>query len=336
MVSPASGTLSPPTWATTGSESPILIVESDADRRSALSTALRGTTSGVVEACASVPTISSHPWGLVTLDTQAVKSEQMDEIHARFRDLHEAGRVILRVPSSERYDMLRWFGRGARHVICRDEPHAQEDVLSAARKLLWQGSVGAECYLHSGARTWSLSLLRSRDKTQVFELCRDIEPQLALGKRKLEALETIAEELITNAFYNAPVDAQGRRRFAHLGRREDVVLLPEEAIRVTIASDSDRVAISVKDPFGSLPPATVPGYLSKCMQRGEDQVDNKQGGAGLGLYFVYQSVSHLAVNIAPGRFTELLGFLDLSTTAGAIQRRAHSFGLFVVDDDTTA
>ncbi len=328
MVTPLAGRLKPPTWGEAKPGARILVIESDETRCSALCSALRSSTGATVESMSSPPT-EDRAWDLVTLDAQTVSAEQTDAVFDRFRTQHAHGKLIVRVPSSERHDVMRWFERGAQHLICRDEPHAEADVISAARKLLWGGASGPECYLREGAQTWSLSLVHSRDKALAFQLCRDLGPQLGLGKRKREALETIAEEFITNALYNAPVDETGTRRFAHLNRKAEVSLDTGHVIRVVLASDGDRVAISVTDPFGSLRADTVPSYLSKCFQRGEDQVNSKAGGAGLGLYFVYQSVSHLAVNIVPGRSTEMLGFIDLAATAGAIQRRAHSFGLFV-------
>ncbi len=320
--------LAAPAWSATRVDGPVLLVDSDERRRDSLATALRDQLVADVEAVATLPS-TERAWCLVTLDTQATTADQTDEVFARFGSQHASGRLIVRVPSCERQDVVRWFGGGAQHVICRDEPHSEQDVVSAARKLLWGGASGAECYLMPGARIWSLTVNHSRGKSEVIELCREVAQELAMGKRKGAALLTVAEELLTNALYNAPVDAAGARRFAHLSRRDDVALAPHETIRVLLATDADRIALSVTDPFGSLLPETVPRYLGKCFQGSESQVDNKQGGAGLGLFFVYQSVSHLAVNIIARRQTEMIGMIDLSATAGEIQRRAHSFGLFV-------
>ncbi len=330
MPAVPTGLLPAPQWGVLGTQAPILVVELEEGQRDALAKELRLRTGLEVETRASVPPDRGE-WGLVLLDAQAVSAAQTDDVYERFLAQHVVGKLLILVPSSERQDVTRWFERGARHVICRDEPHAAMDAVSAARKLLWGGATGPECYLRPGARTWSLTISHSRDKALVFELCADVEHELGLGKRKGEALKTIAEEFTTNALYNAPVDHAGSARFAHLNRRDEVDLAEGEVIRVLVTTDDDRVAISVTDPFGSLRPTTVPNYLSKCFQAGEDQVDQKQGGAGLGLYFVYQAVSHLAININPGHSTEMIGFLDCNSTAGAIQRRAHSFGLFVVD-----
>src|SRR4029434_11166123 len=74
---------------------------------------------------------------------------------------------------------------------------------------------------------------------------------------------TVADELISNALYDAPVDAAGARRFHHLSRNLDVDLEPGEEIEVRLSSDGRRLGISVSDPFGSLLPATLQDYLGK-------------------------------------------------------------------------
>ncbi len=328
MNSTSVGVLPPPAWGSARPGASVLVIHSEEGRRLEFAEALRKATGVLVESTATLPS-EDQGWDLVTVDAQAVPPEHTDAVFACFPKQHAAGRLIIRLPSSDRRAVRRWFERGARHLICQDEPHAQQDLVSAARKLLWGGANGPECYLQPGARTWSLDLAHSNDKAQVLGLCSELDSALSLGKPKRQILETVVEEFVTNALYNAPVDDEGVRRFAHLNRKEAVALGAHETVCVVLACDDHRLAISVTDRFGSLPPATVPSYLSKCLVRGDDQVNDHLGGAGLGLYFVYQAISHLAVNVAPGRRTEMIGFIDLGVTAGTSRRRAHSFGLFV-------
>src|SRR5262249_2208896 len=135
--------------------------------------------------------------------------------------------------------------------------------------------------------------------------------QTGIQSRLVELFCVVAEELITNALYDAPVDAARRHRFAHLPRTEAVALGKDEGISVSLCCDGRRLGIAVADPFGSLTPSKVLEYLSKCFQRGERQVDRKEGGAGLGLYYTLESLSHFIINIQPGRRTETIGLLDI-------------------------
>src|SRR5436309_2467655 len=63
---------------------------------------------------------------------------------------------------------------------------------------------------------------------------------------------TVADEFVTNSVYNAPRDREGKSRFAHLSRTQEVVLAPGEEALVKLCCDGRRLGISVTDSFGSL------------------------------------------------------------------------------------
>ena len=106
---------------------------------------------------------------------------------------------------------------------------------------------------------------------------------------------------------------------------------PVGFVEVTLrfGADGKRLGISVSDPFGSLDPQRVLDYLSKCLRRGEDQIDRKEGGAGLGLYMMFDFVTHLVVNIQRGSRTEFVGLADITSSFRDLVGRAKSFNLFV-------
>jgi hypothetical protein len=109
-----------------------------------------------------------------------------------------------------------------------------------------------------------------------------------------------------------------------------VVLPPEEAATVKFTYDGRRLGVSVEDPFGSLEPARVLHYLAKCFRAGEDQIDTKEGGAGLGIYSVFDALSRFVINVEPERRTEMIGFIDITDTYREYAERGKSFNLFVV------
>jgi hypothetical protein len=100
-------------------------------------------------------------------------------------------------------------------------------------------------------------------------------------------------------------------------------------ITITFCCDGQRLGVSVSDPFGSLRTEDVQGYLAKCFRRGDDQVDQKEGGAGLGIYYVFESLSHFVANIAPRRRTEIIGLIDLSSNFKDFSERSKSLNMFV-------
>jgi len=60
-------------------------------------------------------------------------------------------------------------------------------------------------------------------------------------------------------------------------------------------------------------------------------VDQKKGGAGLGLYFLLNLVHHFVVNIVPGKATEAIGLLEVTRSYREYSSRARSFNVFVAE-----
>jgi hypothetical protein len=129
----------------------------------------------------------------------------------------------------------------------------------------------------------------------------------------LLAISSIADELLTNAIYDAPTDASGRHKFAHVDRRSKVSLAADEDVLLAFGSDGYTLAISVIDPFGSLPIDRIRERLLSCMN--SQEIEDKAGGAGLGLYSVLKQCDELIINIEPGKRTEVIAFIDLARTS---------------------
>src|SRR5207245_5075848 len=140
-------------------------------------------------------------------------------------------------------------------------------------------------------------------KAGVVEAIESFALKVGCHPQVAQAVATATDELVTNAVYNAPTDDKGRPKFSHYSRSIEVNLASHEEVGLQFGFDGRRLGISARDPFGSLTPNRVLDYLTKCFARGEDQMDQKEGGAGLGLYFVFNAVHNFIVNIDPGRAT---------------------------------
>lgn len=203
------------------------------------------------------------------------------------------------------------------------------DILVTVGKLLTKDIFGVEKYFAWGVSPRVFQLRRSQQKGQLLEEAEHYARSIGVHPRLVDLFCTVADEFVSNAMFNAPVDSQGRRRFAHLDRTSDVVLEQEESVDVKLLSDGRRLGISVTDFFGSLTPERVVEYLARCLRMGQDQIDEKKGGAGLGLYCIYNSVSHFVVNISPGKRTEMIGLLDIRGAYRDFLKGSKSFNLFV-------
>jgi hypothetical protein len=56
-------------------------------------------------------------------------------------------------------------------------------------------------------------------------------------------------------------------------------------------------------------------YLTHCFSERENQIKEGPGGAGIGLFMTYNSLSSLIVNVSPYQATEVIGLYKLNQEA---------------------
>ncbi len=202
------------------------------------------------------------------------------------------------------------------------------DFLVTIRKILKQDIFGLEKYFVWGTKTHRLLLTSSTQRGDVLDTIEAYCHDLNIPRRLRNLVVSVADEFVTNALYNAPVDEQGGPRHASLPRTEEVTLAEGEVIEVKLCCDGWRFGIATSDPFGTLTPELLLDYLAKCFTKEDYQPDESKGGAGLGFYHIFESLSHFIVNIAPGKRTELIGLLDVSGSYRTFAQAGKSFNLF--------
>jgi hypothetical protein len=125
------------------------------------------------------------------------------------------------------------------------------------------------------------------------------------GRRTIELLRDAAEELLTNAFYDAPVAAGAFE--AAISREVDVALPDEYACDLAYASREDLSIVRVRDPFGSLSRRRLVQVLSRCARTDmQVEVDESMGGAGLGMWRIFSNATFVAVSVVKHHHTEIL------------------------------
>jgi hypothetical protein len=179
---------------------------------------------------------------------------------------------------------------------------------------------------------WAEQRLKVRSSQQLGEAIEEagaFASAAGAHPRMVAHFETVTDELLTNALYNAPVDQAGQHRYASTSRKVPVELTEQEAPEVTLRFSDGRLGIGVCDPFGTLTPARLLGHLARCFRKSKEQIEQKAGGAGLGLYQVLESLSHLVVNLSPGRRTEMIGLIDIRQPYRRFVGRGKSFNVFI-------
>ncbi len=240
--------------------------------------------------------------------------------------------VLHSTAPTEDYLPLMQDRKFLRNVIAKnDEPLEPDELIITAEKLLRQDLFGLQKYLLWGVEPYVVRIRDSNLKHDYIAEVSSYASALGVGERVVELIETIVDELVTNAIYNAPRTSEGVPKYARRSRREPVILEEHEAGELQFACDGDYIAIAQVDPFGALTQETVVSYLNRCLVKGPNQISDASGGAGIGLFRVFQSLSKFVINIDPGKKTEVITLIDLRLSMKRFRQATKSFHIFISD-----
>jgi len=203
------------------------------------------------------------------------------------------------------------------HVIAHPMPVLAEELLATVQKLLRRDAFGLEKYLTWSAdvRAYTLEDAQDRD-TVVAELAREVIA-FGLPDRVGSLVSVIADELLANAIYCAPVDDAGKHFRTGDPRDKVRVLSGRDVVTLRWATDARYIALEIRDRYGSIDPAAIAKRLSVAQ--------TSEGGMGLAL--AYACCNQLVLDVAPGKLTEVVALLDVRFKPTELSRTA-SFHVF--------
>ncbi|MBA3451522.1 MAG: hypothetical protein H0T42_00330 [Deltaproteobacteria bacterium] len=211
---------------------------------------------------------------------------------------------------------------GWNHVVAHPMPILAEELIATVQKLIRGDVFGLEKYIAWGAEVRSYTLEDARDReAAVSALAKDVV-SVGLPDRVGSLVSVIADELIANALYAAPLDQSGKR-FRHGEPRDRArPLAGRDVVTVRWATDARYLAIEVRDRWGSLEPAVVGARLAA----GGKQANASTEG-GMGLPLAYACCNQFVIASAPGVMTEMITLLDVRYKPTELGRSAsfHSF-----------
>lgn len=214
------------------------------------------------------------------------------------------------------------------HLLRCDTTVDERDLAMTVALLTGPRKFGLEGWMAAPVKTARFEVSKASARHEVVAEAGRFAQSVEVGSRYAAGISTVADELLSNAVYNAPTDARGAPRYAHLARDVEVQLEPNEVVTCELAFDGKRLGISVTDKFGAIGLRHLQLGLARCLRKGNDQVSYKPGGAGLGLFYTLQMVSHLVFNVQPKAKTEVLGLIDTGNSFREFAARAKSFNWF--------
>lgn len=222
---------------------------------------------------------------------------------------HSSAVVVL--PEFDLASSVHLFRSPAVKTVLAEE-YADSRLLAYVCSRLLQGDIfGIWKAIPWGAQVHSMLVNSHNERTRALAAVEQYLGALRVRGKHSDAIRLATDELLMNALYNAPVGSSGPL-FAEVAPKDRSSLRLERPVIMQLASDGARVAVGVRDSFGSLARATVLSTLKRCMQS-PDQIDRKTSGAGLGLYMVASNSTEVIINVLPGTATEVICVFDLQS-----------------------
>ncbi|MCX7633885.1 MAG: response regulator [Turneriella sp.] len=238
------------------------------------------------------------------------------------------------------YDVNEFIETFAEHgfsyVITKHGRMSLREIQVTIEKILTRDIFGARKYFpqlnevritaNSFPKPFTNGVLYTVTVTGLYErseICDRIAAQLRSQRKAPEAtIKLVLDEMTSNAIFRAPVNAKGEFKYqlknGQMGPsygQPDIRLEPEDYFTLQFGFYDDWIILGCADPHGRLTKKEVLYRLQRHLM--PDPATGLPAGLrdphGRGLFLLREQLSSLVINIAPGKRTEVLGFLN--TTA---------------------
>ncbi|HEY1556869.1 MAG TPA: hypothetical protein VGF94_18665 [Kofleriaceae bacterium] len=243
----------------------------------------------------------------------APESGNVDEISPLVPRLRDRAHVTIVTPKASLGDLTAYL-RDDRinHVVVGEE--LDHGVMVTAQKLLTGDIFGIEKYLPAGTEVHYARLRDFEGRGKAIDTVLNFAEEAKMRRQVRGAIGSVCEELLMNALYDAPVDAEGKSVFADVDPHDRTSARSPRPVSIRYAATDDMFAVAVRDRFGRLAKNTILSYIDKCITS-PNQIDRKTYGAGLGLYLVANAAATYVVNVAYGIATEVVCTFDRGAKA---------------------
>ncbi len=289
----------------------------------------RATVHRVISAAAYdveiLPTVADLPdqlegYSLLVLGESVLRGE----LGERLQNLRQHGGVPLRIAViNETLDRRRALdtilAHQADHLLSSGS--SEDTLFATVSKLLLEEYFGLKKYLMWGAETRSWSLSRSDEKTEVLDGVQAMAAHVRCHPRIIDLLVSAVDEMIINAIYRPePVDAvTGRSR---------------RPVTVECGSDGRFLGVAVIDEHGLFCHDDLFRGIGKALEHEQKGIAETSTHANLGFRIMLTTLSHLVINVDPGRRTEVIGLVDLRKSLKEYRTAVPSLGMFTSERPT--
>jgi hypothetical protein len=246
----------------------------------------------------------------------------------------ENGKVIMLGDSLEDEEVVQLLRNSTVDHLITDVDQLDEVELVVTCVKLHSGDIfGLEKYLAWGVKVHEREVTTYEDKRVALLTIAQHAREVGARRHVIGKIESVTDELLMNALYDAPAAARGARPAQHTGELPVVTSRPaSEAALLRYACDGRYFAISVQDNYGELhKEAILDNVMRARSERGAPRLGDEPApgtGAGLGLYFILSSVTRFIANVSAHQKTEVVCLFDLKESGRDAPSCARSLHIF--------
>ncbi|MCG8424346.1 MAG: hypothetical protein MJE77_41165 [Proteobacteria bacterium] len=216
------------------------------------------------------------------------------------------------------------------HLISDLQNPDELELLVTSVKLLSGDIFGLQKYLAWGVAIRESSIATYDEKRDALIAVSEHAMEVGARRQVVAKIESVADELLMNALYDAPAIRQGVSRKTRIHKSNINEMPSREAALLRYACDGRYFALSVEDSYGELHKETILDHLSRARaERGRPRPSENGSGAGLGLYFILSSVTRFIANVEPGTRTEVICLFDMRQRGREAKNCARSLHIFL-------
>ena len=237
-------------------------------------------------------------------------------------------RSVLVCESKSPSDILdQTIDNGCPHIVQKDSSHFEKELKTSAKlavdpELILKSPISSILSpsqitdeIERKKKIYSSQFSKADEKHDILDgLSSILDTRIKSLSLKTDLI-TIADELLTNALYNAPyitdLDPMGVSRKnpsakMHDGKRGEFFC----------GSDDERIVLGCRDPYGSLDAMKLFTKIKNCYDTGVAENINmdERGGAGIGSYMVFNFSSSYYVVLDKGKITMVCSVLPLKSS----------------------
>ncbi|HZS36136.1 MAG TPA: hypothetical protein VFF06_04890, partial [Polyangia bacterium] len=226
----------------------ILIVSNEATMRRSLKR-LMTATGAVTEFVNDLSKLPAEEPSLLVVDLrspQAPKAKDLENVFPEKRLICIVGVQDF----AQIVECLRMPRCGS--VITYDDHFEPEDFIITVTKLLHGQVFGLQKYFPWGVTLYNMEIGGYEDKVKALDVLNAYAELAGARGPVRDRMALVAEELIINGMYHAPVSPEGKPLYRHMSRKDLAKITFDKKVRVACASNGQHFAIAVRDAYGTL------------------------------------------------------------------------------------